>query len=129
MWSYFHSQRTLHLPVRLVKRLIAISASPQLVDMTFFAHCNRPLYDCHMTLLIIKKWLWNKIDARNGKSVMKLVRMSIFRPLAFTMYVRDFTVNLMLKKCTDIGLTGKQHNSLKTCFLTFKVAQTSFNTF
>ena len=60
---------------------------------------------------------------------MKLVRMSIFRPLTFTMYVRDFTVNLMRKKCTDMGLTGKHHNSLKNCFVTFKVAQTSFNTF
>ena len=76
-----------------------------------------------------KKLSWYKIDARNGKSVMKLVRTSIFRPLTFTMCIRDFTVNLMLKKCTDMGLTGKQLNSLKNGFLTFKVAQTSFNTF
>ena len=28
-----------------------------------------------------KKWLWYRIDARNGKSEMKLVRASILRPL------------------------------------------------
>ena len=30
-----------------------------------------------------KNGRWYKIDARNGKSVMKLVRMSILRPLTF----------------------------------------------
>ena len=30
-----------------------------------------------------KKWSWYKIDTRNGKSVMKLVKFPILRPLTF----------------------------------------------
>ena len=30
-----------------------------------------------------KKWSWYKIDARNGKREIKLVRVSILRPLTF----------------------------------------------
>ena len=47
-----------------------------------------PLHDlvtrpCHATLSIIKICSWYKIDARNGKILMKLVRRSILRPLTF----------------------------------------------
>ena len=47
---------------------------------------NRPIArPCHVTLPIIKKnWSWYKVDVRNVKRVMKLVRMSILRPLMFT---------------------------------------------
>ena len=34
-------------------------------------------------LVNYKKFSWYKKDARNGKSVMKFVRRSILRPLAF----------------------------------------------
>ena len=30
-----------------------------------------------------KKWPWYKIDARNGKSVIKLENIAILRPLTF----------------------------------------------
>ena len=47
-----------------------------------------------------KKWSWYKIDARNEKSVVKLVRMSISRPLTFKCVILELFESL--KKCKRI---------------------------
>ena len=59
-----------------------------------------------------KKWPWYKIDARNGKSVMKLVRLSILRPLTFKCvnlerfkslkYVRELCAKLAIQQLFSI---------------------------
>ena len=51
-----------------------------------------------------KKWSWYKIDARNGKSLLKLVRESILRPLRERFYsdfkVKEFTETYMENSCS-----------------------------